>query len=207
MLIEKTSRFSCYVTPDDDSLLVICQLNCGYSKTIMTRLLQNKSKFRVTLLHEACHAEYFSSPLYSKRQKVVQLSDFENIQWENVLAGYGRASSFIVRSASCPSLFPFTIALNFKPFDRKGLSRKAQLRWRKRIISLLSFIDFYLILKFHAYSMQIRRHCSKHPNSTLKAAIPYTIILDGEIVHWPCYEPYLNNTQVISLECLRVYAH
>ena len=62
----------------------------------------------------------------------VQIGDFENIEWTDVMRGKGKASSYLVR---------------------KGLSRKAQL------------------------AMQIKRYLSKHRDSLLSRATPFTIIL------------------------------
>lgn len=71
--------------------------------------------------------------------KMIQVADFENIVWDDVLAGKMGASSYLVR---------------------KGLSRKAQL------------------------SLQLRRFCSKHPQSVLKKAVPKTIIIET----WNAFE-------------------
>jgi len=70
---------------------------------------------------------------------LLQLSDFENIRWEEVMAGKHKASSYLIR---------------------KGLSRKAQL------------------------SLQMRRYLSKHRESILSSAVPYTIIVET----WGAFE-------------------
>ena len=75
----------------------------------------------------------------TKHARIVQIGDFENIEWENVMNGSQIASSYLVR---------------------KGLSRKAQL------------------------ALQIKRYTSKHRESILSTATPFTLIIET----WNAFE-------------------
>ena len=91
----KTAKFSCYETDTTkhNSAAIFLDMNCYYAADVI-----NQAIFRrpwCTVVDE----------LASSGDEIVQISDFENIEWEPVLQGKHKASSYIVR---------------------KGLSRKAQ---------------------------------------------------------------------------------
>lgn len=100
-VLYRTNRFSSWnlFTPKDD--LVVVQLCCPYSKRIVLERLNDGPK--CTVLHEDSYEALLKSS--AANFKILQFSDFESINWESVLNGSDRASSYLVR---------------------KGLSRKAQ---------------------------------------------------------------------------------
>lgn len=84
---------------------VFVDLNCQYTRQIVKDAISRRPWCHLIELEGA-------SNRYSE---VIQFSDFENIQWEEVMSGRQRASSFLIR---------------------KGLSRKAQLSIQiKRFLS------------------------------------------------------------------------
>jgi tubulin---tyrosine ligase len=79
---------------------------------------------------------------------LIQISDFEMIEWDPVLEGKHRASSYIIRKGIHIS---FSHCDHFISFS--GLSRKAQL------------------------ALQLKRFTCKHPQSILHSAVPFTLIV------------------------------
>lgn len=110
-------------------------VNCGYSAQIIEAAI----KRRPSCLIQVSYLQLSEQELIKINARVVQICDFENIEWENVMNGEQIASSYLVR---------------------KGLSRKAQL------------------------AMQIKRFLSKHRDSILVKATPYTLILET----WNAFE-------------------
>lgn len=82
--------------------------------------------------------------------KIIQICDFEMIEWDPVLKGLHHASSYIIRKGNRQSSLIFSSSFAQLIV---GLSRKAQL------------------------ALQLRRYVSKHPTSILTTAIPYTEIV------------------------------
>ena len=109
---------------------IYVDLNCEYTRSIVVAAIQRRPWCR---LDAELDITSKSVP------PVIQLADFENIEWEYVISGRHGAASYLIR---------------------KGLSRKAQL------------------------SLQIRRFLSKHPDSILAQAVPFTVILET----WGAFE-------------------
>jgi tubulin---tyrosine ligase len=94
---------------NDRPTLVHLGLNCEYTRGVVNRCLNRRQKFckkvsgdvvdHINMDIQTDTANYDQDP-------IIQIADFENIQWEMVMTGKHRASSYLVR---------------------KGLSRKAQL--------------------------------------------------------------------------------
>jgi hypothetical protein len=170
-LVLRTNKFAVYETCENvcsqkDShssslLLVICKVNCSYSRGVLERAIVRRNP-SVKLLY--CDEDTLPAQLViqskskDSRISILQFGDFENIDWEPVMNGSQRASSYLVRKG--------TIMCFFRVFCKRtkisfvGLSRKAQL------------------------ALQIKRYLSKHPQSILKQAVPYTLIIET----WNAFE-------------------
>ena len=129
-----TKRFSTIALRSTTSLLsspkslVFLSVNCAYTETIVRAALARRPWCRLSLQK---YEPY--SVDGSNGSKYVQMGDFENIEWEDVMNGCCIASSYLVR---------------------KGLSRKAQLAMQiKRYLSkrkesiLARAIPFTIILQ------------------------------------------------------------
>lgn len=110
--------------PREQSVYV--DVNCAYTRELVLAALRRRPWVRLLPRLDASCA-------------LVQIADFENIEWEPVLQGTHSAASYLVR---------------------KGLSRKAQL------------------------ALQVRRHLSKHRDSALRQAVPFTLVLET----WGAFE-------------------
>ena len=108
-----------------NQLSICLDLACPYTTNVMRTVIANLPHCKLVPL--------------DANKKMIQIADFENIEWEPVLAGKHAASSYLVR---------------------KGLSRKAQL------------------------ALQIKRYQSKHPDTILKEAVPYSLIIET----WDAFE-------------------
>ena len=115
--------------------IVRLDVNCGYS----ARIIESAIKRRLSCLIQGTNLQLSDQEVIKTNATVVQICDFENIEWESVMNGEQIASSYLVR---------------------KGLSRKAQL------------------------AMQIKRYLSKHRDSILVKATPFTLILET----WNAFE-------------------
>lgn len=110
--IKKTNKFSCIIY-NDKSLPVpvdiFIGLECPYSKQIVVDAINRRPWCNII-------EKYSKDNKFGENNKtIIQFSDFENIEWDNVLGGSQKASSYLVR---------------------KGLSRKAQLSLQiKRYLS------------------------------------------------------------------------
>jgi hypothetical protein len=128
----------------DNQLSICLNLACPYTSKVIQRVLSNLP--HCTL-----------SPLDASK-KMIQIADFENIEWEPVLEGQHAASSYLVR---------------------KGLSRKAQL------------------------ALQIKRYQSKHPETILTDAVPYSLIIET----WDAFEEMKVRHSVCVCVCVCVYKY
>lgn len=132
---KKTNRYS---TIDLDAakqsstveFLINLQVNCAYSASIIEKVIKLRPWCRIL---EANNKEHSKAVSKSKLRKIMQIGDFENIEWENVMNSSQMASSYLVR---------------------KGLSRKAQLAMQiKRYLSkhrdsvLLTSTPYTLIIQ------------------------------------------------------------
>ena len=136
-LVRFTEKFSCFSLRSDGPVTyrgfeMLLDINCEYTARIVDRLMDHNNN-----INNDNNSK--SSSQGVTRGMPVQVKDFENIDWDPVMAGKHIASSFLVR---------------------KGLSRKAQL------------------------ALQLRRYCSKNPDSILKSAVPLTVIVDT----WSAFE-------------------
>lgn len=109
--------------------LINLQVNCPYSASIIEKVLKLRPWCK--MLNSSIQVIQTESP--GKLSKVMQIGDFENIEWENVMSSSQMASSYLVR---------------------KGLSRKAQLAMQiKRYLSkhrssiLLTSTPYTLIIQ------------------------------------------------------------
>lgn len=127
------SIFSLQTESDDSKFILRLSINCDYTKSLLKEAISKRSWYT---LDERVGID---DTLMRTNKKVVQLGDFENINWESAMNGDQIASSYLIR---------------------KGLSRKAQL------------------------AMQIRRYLSKHRDSILLQATPFTLILET----WNAFE-------------------
>ena len=127
------SIFSLQTELSDVKFVLRMSINCAYTSSLLKEAISKRSWY---ILDERVGAE---DTLTGVDKKVVQLGDFENINWESAMSGDQIASSYLIR---------------------KGLSRKAQL------------------------AMQIRRYLSKHRDSILLQATPFTLILET----WNAFE-------------------
>lgn len=113
LMVEKTSRFSTINlnnncpdwilsftnnSPPPPLFTVCVNINCAYTDAIVRSALSRRPWCRVV--------DDIDSKVESSNTQILQFGDFENIEWEPVVAGKHIASSYLVR---------------------KGLSRKAQL--------------------------------------------------------------------------------
>lgn len=114
-------------------ILLYIDINCNYCNVLIKKAYNKRQLYChiITTLDDTI-SDLISKYSHQFHIDIVQIGDFENIVWDNVLAGKHFASSYIVR---------------------KGLSRKAQL------------------------CQQIRKYISKHPNTILKASIPFSLVI------------------------------
>lgn len=71
----------------DERVLVICDLNCEYSQLILCSSIAKRKWCKVCL----------ELPLQTVNKKIIQFRDFENIEWDRVMAGEHIASSYLIR--------------------------------------------------------------------------------------------------------------
>ena len=94
---EKTKKF--YVkSVSFNKTCILCDLNCSYSQSVLIDVLSKQPNYHILFRDDLIN--------YDTIKDLIQFSDFENINWEPVMKGNQRASSYLIR---------------------KGLSRKAQL--------------------------------------------------------------------------------
>lgn len=71
----------------DVRVLVVCDLNCEYSQSIL----------RNTIAKRKWCKGYLDIPPGNITKQVIQFRDFENIEWEKVMSGEHVASSYLIR--------------------------------------------------------------------------------------------------------------
>jgi hypothetical protein len=90
----KTKKFSVKDRIRDDkdfvkeTVVVLCKLNCLYSLNLLTEVMSKRSW---------CKLLFEMPQLTLSKIKIVQISDFENIYWEEVMNGKQMASSYLIR--------------------------------------------------------------------------------------------------------------
>jgi hypothetical protein len=93
------------------TIFIVCKINCSYSRGVLERAVWRRNSGCKLIYCEHAPKEL----LQRTDVEIVQFGDFENIDWEPVMNGSQRASSYLIR---------------------KGLSRKAQLSLQiKRFLS------------------------------------------------------------------------
>lgn len=171
LTLVKTKKFSVFdlIHNTIDShiqIVVYLDLNCEYTSDIVKRLLKRRNSF-VQVETDFSHLLRLNFDSID----ILQICDFENIHWDEVLNGSQRASSYIVRKGTyycfccgitsevTSNIDSYLIVILYFNI-RIGLSRKAQL------------------------ALQIKRYTSKHPSSILTKSVPYTLIIET----WNAFE-------------------